>query len=149
MALRDALVGGAKSSPPAAKQARLRAEQLFQSGKVHVRNERWVLAYNDLSEAARLHPSAVEYELYAEWARFQTLTDAGEMAGLRVRLEDLATRALGQDKSLAFGHHVLGQVKLMQGDEKKALRSFRIASKLDPDDRAAARYHRMLARKVR
>jgi hypothetical protein len=136
-----------QSLPPVAKHARLRAEQLFQSGKLHVRHERWPLAHHDLQEAARLYPDAIEYQLYAEWARFQTLTDTAELGPARVRLEQLATQALRQDRQLGFAHHVAAQVKLMQGDEHGALRSFRIASRLDPDDKVAARYYRMLKRK--
>jgi len=137
------------SRPPSAKAARLRAEKLFQSGKLHVRHERWPLALKDLQEAVRLYPSATEYQLHAEWARFQTLTDPTEMAMLRQELESLAEQALHEDRQMAFAHHVMGQVKLMQGDESGAQRSFRVASKLDPDDKAAARYHRMLLRKLR
>ena len=137
-----------KSIPPPTKQARLRAEQLFKNGQVHVRNERWPLALQDLQHAVRLYPGAMEYQLYADWARFQTLTDPHEMAMLRNELEEQATQALRQDKQMAFAHHVLGQVKLMQGEEKAALRSFRTAMKLDSNDRVAARYYRMLSRKL-
>ncbi len=137
-----------KSIPPPAKQARLRAEQLFKSGQVHVRNERWPLALQDLQQAVRLYPGAMEYALYADWAKFQTLTDPGEMTQLRGELEEQATQALRQDKQMAFAHHVLAQVRLMQGDEKAALRAFRAAAKLDSNDRVAARYYRMLNRKL-
>ena len=137
-----------KSISPPAKQARLRAEQLFKSGQVHVRNERWPLALHDLQQAVRLYPGALEYALYADWAKFQTLTDPAEMAALRQELEERATQALRQDKQMAFAHHVLAQVRLMQGDEKSALRSFRAAMKLDSNDRVAPRYYRMLNRKL-
>jgi hypothetical protein len=139
---------GTKSLPPPVKHARLRAEQLFQSGKVHVKNERWPLAVTDLEHAVRLFPGAVEYQLYAEWAKSQNLSESTEMTAVRGRLRDLAFQALRQDRQMAFAHYVLGQVQLMEGDEKLALRSFRIATKLDPGDRTAARFHRMLSRKL-
>jgi hypothetical protein len=134
--------------PPAApKDSRVRAEQLFLSGKRHAVNERWRLALPQLEQAARLYPQAAEYALYAEWARFQTLSNSDQMAALANTMKKMALDALQQDKQLAFAHHVLGQIQMMQGDDKAALRSFRVATKLDPDDRVGARFFRMLARK--
>jgi hypothetical protein len=135
--------------PPqgAPRDSRLRAEQFFQSGKRHVKNERWRLALPQLEQAARLYPAAAEYALYAEWARFQTLSDPAQMANLTSTMKKMAMDALLQDKQMAFAHHVLGQVQMMQGDDKAALRSFRVATKLDPDDKVGARFYRMLARK--
>jgi hypothetical protein len=136
-----------QAQPAPAKDARLRAEQLFLSGKRHAVNERWRLALPQLDQAARLYPAAAEYGLYAEWARFQTLSDPTKMAALANTMKKMAIEALAQDKQLAFAHHVLGQIQMMQGDEKAALRSFRVATKLDKDDRVGARFYRMLARK--
>jgi hypothetical protein len=136
-----------KAATAAPKDARLRAEQLFQSGKRHAVNERWRLALPQLEQAARLYPAAAEYALFAEWARFQTLSDPTQMAALANTMKKMALDALQQDKQMAFAHHVLGQVQMMQGDDKSALRSFRVATKLDPDDRVGARFFRMLARK--
>jgi hypothetical protein len=136
-----------KTTATAPKDTRLRAEQLFQSGKRHAVNERWRLALPQLEQAARLYPAAAEYALFAEWARFQTLSDPTQMAALANTMKKMAMDALQQDKQMAFAHHVLGQVQMMQGDDKSALRSFRVATKLDPDDRVGARFFRMLARK--
>jgi hypothetical protein len=137
-----------RSPPPVAKQARLLAEQRFQSGKLHVRHERWQLAVQELREAMRLYPGALEYQLYAEWARFRTLSDGAEIELARDRLAQLVGRALRQDRQMAIAHHVAGQIKLMHGDEAGALRSFHVAVKLDPNDRVGARYARILSRKL-
>jgi hypothetical protein len=136
-----------KPPPNVAKDSRLRAEQLFLSGKRHAVNERWKLALPQLEQAARLYPEAAEYALYAEWARFQTLSNPTQMGALANTMKKMAMDALQQDKQLAFAHHVLGQIQMMDGDDKAALRSFRVATKLDPDDRVGARFFRMLARK--
>jgi tetratricopeptide (TPR) repeat protein len=137
---------GPASTPPD-KQARLVAEQLFQSGKRHLAGQRWALALNDLREAVRLYPAAVEYVLHAEWAKLCTLSDADEIAATRKKLATLAQHALRQDERMAFAHFVRGQVLLMEGDEKRAFRSFRIATRLDPKDQSAARYYRTLSRR--
>jgi len=129
------------------KDASVRAQQLFESGKRHAVNERWRLALPQLEQAARLCPSEAEYCLYAEWAKFQTLSEPGQMADLADRIKEMALKTLQKDKTVAFAHHVLGQIQMMKGDDKAALRSFRVATKLDPEDRVGARFHRMLARK--
>lgn len=135
--------------PPDVKHSRLRAEQLFQSGRKHLRDGHWAKALADLDKAARLYPEAIEYKLHAAWAEFRTLDDPARMEALKEELGDLALAAVRQDRTMAFAHYVHAQLFLMGGDEKAARRSFGVAWKLDRSDRDAERHYRVLDRRLR
>lgn len=135
--------------PPAVKRWRLRAEQMFQSGRAHLREGHWAAALVDFDKAAELHPEAIEYRLHAAWAEFRTLDDPERMEELKKQLAKLALRAVRQDRDMAFPHYVHGQLFLMAGDEEAAYRSFRFALKLDPGDKDAERHYRVLERRLR
>jgi tetratricopeptide (TPR) repeat protein len=131
------------------KHSRLRAEQLFQSGRKHLREGRWQKALADLDKAAKRYPEAIEYKLHAAWAEFRMLDDPERMEELKEELADLALRAVRQDKTISFAHYVHAQLFLMAGDEKAARRSFGVAWKLDRSDRDAERHYRVLDRRLR
>ncbi len=137
------------SVPPSAdvKRARLRAEQGFQAGKRNLRSGLLGKAVEDLDKAAALHPEAVEYQLYAAWARFRLDQEAGAVEQHRDELARLALQAVREDRNMAFAHYVHAQLLLMDGDDKGAYKSFRVAHKLDPDDVDALRHVRILARR--
>jgi tetratricopeptide (TPR) repeat protein len=135
--------------PPDVKHSRLRAEQLFQSGRKHLREGRWQKALADLDKAAKRYPEAIEYKLHAAWAEFRMLDDPERMEELKEELADLALRAVRQDKTISFAHYVHAQLFLMAGDEKAARRSFGVAWKLDRSDRDAERHYRVLDRRLR
>ncbi len=135
------------SIPPRdAQRAKLEAEQAYQRGRRHMAYEAWPLAVEELRRAVRRCPDMIEYVLCAAWAEHRT--GQGDMAEQRRALEDLSVRALKKDRENAFAWHVQGQLATLEGDDAKALRSFRIAQRLDPDDREAARFVRLLAARV-
>ncbi|MEB2312825.1 MAG: hypothetical protein OZ921_16500 [Sorangiineae bacterium] len=135
--------------PPLDEQRdRLRAEQSFQSGKRNLRAGVLGTAAEELAKAAELHPSAIEYQLYATWARFRLARDPSAAQELREQLARLALACVRQDQNLAFAHYVFARVRLLEGDERSALKSFRIAHKLDPNDVDALRHVRLLTRRA-
>jgi hypothetical protein len=128
------------SRPPTTdRQDRLRAEQQFQAGKRHFAAKDYHAAELAFTEASRLFPEAFEYLLYAEWARFQTLTRPADKLLKRKDLRSLAVRVIRQNRSMAIAHYVLGQLALMDGDQAGALTAFRLACRFDP---AEAEYRR-------
>lgn len=134
--------------PPDVKHSRLRAEQLFQSGRTHLREGHWQKALVDFKKAANHYPEAIEYELHAAWAEFRSLDEPERMEALKTELAELALRAVRQDRTMSFAHYVHAQLFLMAGDEKAARRSFGLAWKLDRSDRDAERHYRVLDRRL-
>ncbi len=135
--------------PSDVKYSRLRAEQLFQSGRAHLWQGHWAKAFAELDKAAKLYPEAIEYELHAAWAEFRTLDDPEEISDQKEKLGELALRAVRQDRNMAFSHYVYAQLYLMADNEKAAHRSFLIAFKLDRENKDAERHYRVLDRRLR
>jgi hypothetical protein len=128
------------SRPPATdRQDRLRAEQQFQAGKRQLGAKDYRAAELAFTEASRLFPGAFEYLLYAEWARFLTLTRPADKLLKRKDLRSMAVRVIRQNRSMAIAHYVLGQLALMDGDQAGAVTAFRLACRFDP---AEAEYRR-------
>ncbi len=116
---------GPTPAPPARPQRaleqhhnRLEAEQRFEAGKRHLFAGDPALALPEFLEAARLLPSAAEYAVYAEWARFSLLERPGDRLLKRRDLHTLAVRALRQDASLTMAHYVLAELALLDGNEQ-------------------------------
>jgi hypothetical protein len=133
------------SRPPVTdRQDRLRGEQQFQAGKRHLGAKDYGAAELAFAEASRLFPGAFEYLLYAEWARFLTLTRPAEKLLKRKDLRSLAVRVIRQNRSMAIAHYVLGQLALMDGDRAGAATAFRLACRLDPAETEYRRAYQAL-----
>lgn len=136
--------------PPSQRQDHLRAEEHFQRGRRDLNAGLMAKALTEFQRAAKLYPEAIEYRLHAAWCEFCAARDAGQL-GLddRERLQEIALAGVRQDRNMAFSHYVHAQLYLMQGDERAAERSFRVAAKLDPTNLDAVRHARVLARRAR
>lgn len=132
-----------------ARRDAARAELLFRRGRRSVEQGQFAKALGELRQAAELCPDAAEYALYAAWAKLQTRKDPSEIAAARARLEQAALKALEQDSNLAFAHHAYGVAVLAGGDERAALKAFRAALRLDPQNLDAKRFVRVLGRRTR
>lgn len=126
------------------KRARLEGERAFQQGRRQMVYGAWPLAAKELRKAAKLCPAMVEYQLYAAWADAQASAAPAERAE---ELYELCQRALKEDRDLAFGWYVKGRLAMDADDELRALRCFRRATRLDPKDVEAARWHRTLKKR--
>ncbi|MCC6215272.1 MAG: hypothetical protein IT376_10405 [Polyangiaceae bacterium] len=133
--------------PPPVRVSRVRAEERFARGKDALRKGHAKRAAEDLEAAAQQHPEAIEFALWAAWARYLAQAEEPGAAERRGRLRELALQAVRQDKMLAIAHHVHGQLFLIEGDEDSARKAFRLACKLDPADKEAERRLLLLERR--
>jgi tetratricopeptide (TPR) repeat protein len=123
--------------------ARLKGEESFQKGKVHLANGALSSALGCLRQAVDLCPDAVEFALYAKWAEFLAANDESR-PGARQALRPLAVRAVKQSPNLAFGYFVLGWSAFLDNNGPRATRCFRHALELDAKLVDAERYLRIL-----
>jgi hypothetical protein len=127
-------VASPSTRPPANRhEARLVAEQCFQSGKAYLRANKLAQALAPLRRAAELLPDAIEYELYRDFVEFRCVSEPLKIAELAKKLRRVAQRAKKQDPASAFASYVLGHLAMLQGDYAEADRFFRHATKLDPE----------------
>jgi tetratricopeptide (TPR) repeat protein len=125
-------------------RARLEGEAAFQRGVKYMREGVWVRAASELRTAVELCPEHPEYELYERWAAFRTAPADADRDALVAELVELVRRALTADLELAFGWHVRAQLAAIAGDDDRAHKAFRRALQLDPADREAERWVRLL-----
>jgi Domain of unknown function (DUF4388) len=134
--------------PPSQRQDHLRAEEHFQRGRRDFNAGLMAKALSEFQRATKLYPGAIEYTLHSAWCEFCVARDTGKLdLDARERLEEIALAGVRQDRNMAFSHYVHAQLYLMQGDERAAERSFRVAAKLDPSNVDAVRHARVLARR--
>ncbi|MCA9595179.1 MAG: hypothetical protein KC776_17800 [Myxococcales bacterium] len=132
----------ASGPAPNPGKARLIAELAFRRGKSAFRSGLLGKAGTDIHRAAELDPGVVEYQLYSAW--LEHLAAKGAASD---KLQGLVKAALAQDKGLAFAHYVQAHLYLLEDDEERALRAFRIAHRLDPSDIDSERHVRVLSRR--
>ena len=100
-------------------------------------------------EAASVGDERTRVSFARRFAEHQLLEEADGKAVIGRGLSKEAKRLLRQDKRWAFGHFALGQLRLAEGDEKGAARSFKNAAALEPQNIHIQRYHRILERRTR
>jgi tetratricopeptide (TPR) repeat protein len=115
---------------------KLLADSAFLQGKELLRAGEYGAAADAFREASNLRPSALEYALFAAWSAYLS---TGRAVKWRDMLVELCERTLDQDRHLAFGHHVRGQLALEVKDHGTARDSLRKALELDPQDDEARR----------
>lgn len=131
--------------PPKARASRLWAERLFRRGKRELTNGAPInRAVAKLRKASELCPDVIEYSVHAEWAELLGTADEHLAQQQRTALEASVDRALREDPRFAFGYYVKGRLLLIRGEEQQAMRAFRKCVQLDPNDRDAERYLRVL-----
>ncbi len=137
-------VDAAAKAPPDPRQARLTAEEAFQKGRRLLDRGQADRALVEFNRAVGLCPSSTEFGVAREWAEFlATANDETRSAKLSA-LKRLASEAVKQDPSFAFGFLVLGRVASLEGLGRPGVRFFRQALKLDPSMTEAERYLRLL-----
>ena len=135
----------AGARPPVAEtRHRLTAEQSFELGRRLYRQGKIPAARVELARAAAELPDSVEYRLWASFLEYLSTDDADLRKAIATELSDLLIAALKQDRRMAFAHYVQGRLAYAAGDSEVALKAFRLASTLDPDDVDAKRFLRLL-----
>jgi tetratricopeptide (TPR) repeat protein len=140
-------VDRASLAPPMdERRSALEAEQAHQRGLMQMGYDAWPLAAREFRRAAELQPETAEYELYALWAEFRASppeSDA-ETRAVRKALDELTRRVRRRDRDHAFAWHVRGQLAMLEGDERAALKFFSQAYRLNRSDGEAERFIRLL-----
>ncbi len=119
---------------------KLLADSAFLQGKELLHAGEYGAAADAFREASNLRPSALEYALFAAWSAYLS---TGRAVKWRDMLIELCERTLAQDRHLAFGYHVRGQLALEEKEIGLARESLKRALELDPQDDEA---RRLLAR---
>jgi hypothetical protein len=115
---------------------KLLADSAFLQGKELLRASEYGAAADAFREASNLRPSALEYALFAAWSAYLS---TGRAVKWRDMLVELCERTLAQDRHLAFGYHVRGQLALEAKEISLAHESLKRALELDPQDDEARR----------
>lgn len=136
------------SVEPGSQRARLEAEKSFLKGRELLAGNDFARAQPLLAEAARLHPDAAEYAVYAGWAELNVCAEA-DRPRLHRALRVATSTAVRHDGGFAFGIYVLGHLALRDDRADLAERYFRRASQLDPKLVDAARHVVILERRRR
>jgi hypothetical protein len=130
--------------PLGPRVARISAEDAFQSGRSHLREDMPDRALPYLRRAVDLCPEAIEFQLCLRWAEWITLDrEAQDRATAQRELLRLATQLVDEQPEIGFGYYVLGQFARSKGDDEHATKLFRRALAFDPDLTDAARQLRL------
>lgn len=92
-------------------------------------------------------PASDEYRLYAKWCAIRARSEPAH-ALERQELKRLAGAAVKADPNFGFGHAVLGELAMDEGDSTQAFRFLVRATKLDPTLLDAQRQLRIVERTV-
>ncbi|NOY93500.1 MAG: hypothetical protein GXP55_20135 [Deltaproteobacteria bacterium] len=100
-------------------------------------------------EAASAGDARARVSFARRFAEHQTLDDTRGQEVIGRGLMKEAKKLLRQDKHWAFAHFVLAKLRLADGDEEGAARSFKNAATLEPQNIHVQRYHRILQRRMK
>jgi tetratricopeptide (TPR) repeat protein len=126
------------------RAARLHAEDAFQSGRSHLRDDMPDRALPYLRRAVDLCPEATEFQLCLRWGAWITLDrEARERDTAQREMLRLATQLVEEQPEVGFSYYVLGQLARSKGDDEQATKLFRRALAFDPDLTDAARQLRL------
>lgn len=121
----------------------LSAQGHAERARLHLRGGRIVPAMQDFERAVELEPSNERYVLGALFTRYLHAEGPARKA-----LEtDLRARAIGfirEHKDDAFGYQAIGRLFFETGDDEQALKAYRAAERLEPNDVETTRYLRLL-----
>lgn len=114
----------------------LRAEELFQKGRVLVQARKYPDAQKMFDEAIGCNPDEAEFYAWRGWARYLAASD--RKAAIFECTKDLKL-CLEKNPNVASVHYFLGVFAKAGGDEKAAIKHFKECVRLDPRHIDAAR----------
>lgn len=126
---------------------RVEAERSFEEGRKLLARGAPRAALEPFERAARLLPEP-EYVLHVAYCRHAIESDPVHRSIYETDLRAAALAALAENRKLGFAHFVQGRLFLDEGDLEGAERAFRIAARVDPGDVEAARYLRLVRRRL-
>jgi hypothetical protein len=137
-----------RSTPPlSSAEARVEAADLYQQGRSSLKAGQTKQAQEQFARAAMLAPEMFEYLLQEALLEYLSATAQEDRERLTKRLEGLVVRALTKDRKLAIAHRVRGYLALTTGQDDAALKAFKLAKDLDPEDIDAQRHYLVLMRR--
>jgi hypothetical protein len=137
-----------RSTPPlSSAEARVEAAGLYQQGRTSLKAGQTKQAQEQFARAAMLAPEMFEYLLQEALLEYLSATAKEDRERLTKRLEGLVVRALTKDRKLAIAHRVRGYLALTTGQDDAALKAFKLAKDLDPEDIDAQRHYLVLMRR--
>ena len=95
-----------------------------------------------------MFPNANEYRVYEGWVALELAQ--GDEAAAEEKRELLLPKVkawIKEDRANGFAQYLMGRVLLMKGDNAAAKKAFKVAMNLNPKDRDAERYFRVLSRR--
>lgn len=134
-------------TPTSEHEAKLLGERLFQRGLDQLRSGRYAQAAPTFEQAAKLLPQSDEYRLYAKWCAIRARSEPAHVLE-RQELKRLAGAAVKTDPNFGFGHAVLGELAMDEGDVNQAHRFLVRAVKLEPALLEAQRNLRIVERRI-
>lgn len=125
-----------REAPHLPGKEKLLADSAFLQGKELLRAKEYGAAADAFREASNLRPNILEYALFAAWSAYLSM---GRPEKWRNLLVELCERTLMQDRHLAFGYHVQGQLAYEARELEQAREALARALELDPNDDEARR----------
>jgi hypothetical protein len=139
---------GASSQPPmSSAEARVEAAEVYKQAKTALSMGQTKQAQELFSRAAALAPEVYEYLLQESLLEYLSAKVEADRERLTKRLEGLVVRALTKDRKLAIAHRVRGYLALAAGQDDPALKAFKMAKDLDPEDMDSQRHYLVLMRR--
>lgn len=142
-------VPGRSTPPLSSAEARVEAAGLYQQGRASLKAGQTKQAQELFARAATLAPEMFEYLLQEALLEYLSATQPEDRERLTKRLEGLVVRALTKDRKLAIAHRVRGYLALATGQDDAALKAFKLAKDLDPEDIDAQRHYLVLMRRMK
>jgi len=138
-----------RAPTPSPAVDKLSAKGHFDRGKTHLSAGRLPAAAADFGRALELEPDNRAYLLHARFVAYLQAPGGPSRASLEKELHDLAALRVREDDRDASAHHVLGRLHFDAGDDVRALRAFKLAERLAPNDFENTRYLRLLAARAK
>ncbi|NRA32586.1 MAG: hypothetical protein HRU17_04530 [Polyangiaceae bacterium] len=138
----------APSKPRDENRAKIQAENAFQRGLRYYTRDNFSKALPLFELASQLFPNANEYRVYEGWVALELAQ--GDEAAAEEKRELLLPKVkawIKEDRANGFAQYLMGRVLLMKGDNAAAKKAFKVAMNLNPKDRDAERYFRVLSRR--
>jgi hypothetical protein len=130
--------------PQAARQKEYTAESCFIAGKERLDRGERKGAVEMFRMAVEKSPETLEYRLYAAYAEFLHCKDPEEAKSYLKKAKEVAQAATRQDPQMFKAHYVLGHLTRVEGETDAAIKHFRRALDLHPQDRETERELRLL-----
>jgi hypothetical protein len=130
----------------AAGQRRATAEKVFAQGKRQLKSDNLPRAARSFAVATRLEPTSTEYALYAQWTQFLQRPPESPEAVLN-ELKSVAVECIKRNKHDGYAFYVLGRVAHARGEADSARSALKAAVRLDPDNKDAKAFLRVLSKK--